>query len=195
MTETVDIDGIPMTLVDTAGVRAGAVDPIEVEGIARAVAVRDVADIVLVVVDRSRSLDADDRALLESTSKRRRVVVASKSDLAPAWPMDELAGASPLALSATSGEGVDCLRAALVVAAAGEPLRDVPAITNVRHQDLLTRAHAALERAEAAALGGAPEEFVLADLGEARSRLEEITGTRTSDDVLHAIFDRFCIGK
>ena len=195
VTETVDIDGIPMTLVDTAGVRAGAVDPIEVEGIARAVAVRDVADIVLVVVDRSRSLDADDRALLESTSKRRRVVVASKSDLAPAWPMDELAGASPLALSATSGEGVDCLRAALVVTAAGEPLRDVPTITNVRHQDLLTRAHAALERAEAAALGGAPEEFVLADLGEARSRLEEITGTRTSEDVLHAIFDRFCIGK
>ena len=195
VTETVDIDGIPMTLVDTAGVRAGAVDPIEVEGIARAVAVRDVADIVLVVVDRSRSLDADDRALLEATSKGRRVVVASKSDLAPAWPMDELAGASPLALSATSGEGVDCLRAALVAAAAGEPLRDVPAITNVRHQDLLTRAHAALERAEAAALGGAPEEFVLADLGEARSRLEEVTGTRTSEDVLHAIFDRFCIGK
>jgi tRNA modification GTPase len=195
VTETVDIDGIPMTLVDTAGVRAGAVDPIEVEGIARAVAVRDVADIVLVVVDRSRLLDADDRALLESTSTRRRVVVASKSDLAPAWPIDELAAASPVALSATSGEGVDCLRAALVAAAAGEPLRDVPAITNVRHQDLLTRAHAALERAEAAALGGAPEEFVLADLGEARSRLEEITGTRTSDDVLHAIFDRFCIGK
>ena len=195
VTETVDVDGIPMTLVDTAGVRAGAVDPIEVEGIARAVAVRDVADIVLVVVDRSRSLDADDRALLESTSKRRRVVVASKSDLAPAWPMDELAGASPLALSATTGEGVDRLRAALVAAGAGEPLRDVPAITNVRHQDLLTRAHAALERAEAAALGGAPEEFVLADLGEARSRLEEVTGTRTSDDVLHAIFDRFCIGK
>jgi tRNA modification GTPase len=195
VTETVDIDGIPMTLVDTAGVRAGAIDPIEVEGIARAVAVRDVADIVLVVVDRSRLLDADDRALLESTSTRRRVVVASKSDLAPAWPIDELAAASPVALSATSGEGVDCLRAALVAAAAGEPLRDVPAITNVRHQDLLTRAHAALERAEAAALGGAPEEFVLADLGEARSRLEEITGTRTSDDVLHAIFDRFCIGK
>lgn len=195
VTETVDIDGIPMTLVDTAGVRAGAVDPIEVEGIARAVAVRDVADIVLVVVDRSRLLDADDRALLESTSKRRRVVVASKSDLAPAWPIDELAAASPVALSATSGEGVDCLRAALVAAAAGEPLRDVPAITNVRHQDLLTRAHAALERAEAAAVRGAPEEFVLADLGEARSHLEEITGTRTSDDVLHAIFDRFCIGK
>ena len=195
VSETVDIDGIPMTLVDTAGVRAGAVDPIEVEGIARAVAVRDVADIVLVVVDRSRALDADDRALLESTSKHRRVVVASKSDLSPAWPIDELAGASPVALSATSGEGVDGLRAALVAAAAGEPLRDVPAITNVRHQDLLTRAHAALERAEAAALGGAPEEFVLADLGEARSRLEEITGTRTSDDVLHAIFDRFCIGK
>jgi len=109
--------------------------------------------------------------------------------------MDELPGVSPVAVSATSGEGVDHLRAALVAAAAGEPLRDVPAITNVRHRDLLARAHAALERAEAAALGGAPEEFVLADLGEARGRLEEVTGSRTSDDVLHAIFDRFCIGK
>jgi len=77
VTETVDVDGIPITLVDTAGVRAGAVDPIEIEGIARAIAVRNVADIVVVVVDRSRSLDADDRALLESTTTRRRVVVAS----------------------------------------------------------------------------------------------------------------------
>jgi len=65
----------------------------------------------------------------------------------------------------------------------------------VRHVDLLVGARAALERAAAAAMTGTPEEFVLSDLNEARRQLEEVTGARTSDDVLHAIFDRFCIGK
>jgi len=195
VTETVDVDGIPMTFVDTAGVHAGAVDPVEVEGIARAVAVRNIADVILVVLDRSRALDADDRALLDRTADRRRVIVATKADLAPAWDGGALDGAAAVVASATTGEGVDRLRAALVEAAAGEPMRDVPAITNVRHVDLLVGARAALERAAAAAMTGTPEEFVLSDLNEARRQLEEVTGARTSDDVLHAIFDRFCIGK
>ncbi len=194
VTETVDVDGIPMTVVDTAGVHAGAVDPVEVEGIARAVAVRDVAHVVVVVLDRSRSLDADDHALLEATASRRRVVVASKADLPPAWDAKALDVAAAV-VSAATGEGVDRLRAALVEAAAGEPVRDVPAITNVRHVDLVAGARAALERAESAARAGTPEEFVLADLNEARRRLEEVTGARTPDDVLHEIFARFCIGK
>ena len=194
VTETVDVDGIPMTVVDTAGVHAGAVDPVEVEGIARAVAVRDVAHVVVVVLDRSRSLDADDHALLEATASRRRVVVASKADLPPAWDAKALDVAA-VVVSAATGEGVDRLRAALVEAAAGEPVRDVPAITNVRHVDLVAGARAALERAESAARAGTPEEFVLADLNEARRRLEEVTGARTPDDVLHEIFARFCIGK
>lgn len=195
VTETVDVEGIPMTVVDTAGVHAGAVDPVEIEGIARAVAVRDVAHVVVVVLDRSRSLDADDRALLDATTDRRRVVVASKADLAPAWDAGALNGAAAVVASATTGEGIDRLRRALVEAAAGEPTRDLPAITNVRHMELMTGARAALERAEAAAGAGTPEEFVLADLNEARRRFEEVTGARTPDDVLHEIFARFCIGK
>lgn len=88
------------------------------------------------------------------------------------------------------------LRHALIEAAgsAGD-LRDVPAVTNVRHIDLLTRAREALRRAEAAATSKAPEEFVLADLTEARRLLEEVTGTRTADDLLGHIFESFCIGK
>jgi tRNA modification GTPase len=191
----VDIEGIPMTFVDTAGVRAGAVDPIEVEGIARAVAVRDVADVILVVLDRSQALDADDAALLDATAARQRVIVASKSDLAAAWDTGTLRGSAPVVASAITGEGVDRLRAALCEAASGEPARDVPAITNVRHVDLLAGARAALDRAQTAAGMGTPEEFVLADLNEARRRLEEVTGARTPDDVLHEIFARFCIGK
>lgn len=195
VTETVDVGGIPMTFVDTAGVHGGAIEPVEVEGIARAVAVRDVAHVILVVLDRSRALDGDDRALLEATAARPRVIVANKSDLSPAWDAGALNGAAAIVLSATTGQGVERLRAALVEAAAGEPLRDVPAITNIRHVDLLSGARAALARAEAAAGASTPEEFVLADLNEARRRLEEVTGARTSDDVLHEIFARFCIGK
>jgi tRNA modification GTPase len=73
--------------------------------------------------------------------------------------------------------------------------RDVPAVTNLRHVDLLTRARGALERAGAAASEGVPEEFVLADINEARGLLEEITGARTSEDLLGHIFASFCIGK
>jgi tRNA modification GTPase len=123
------------------------------------------------------------------------VVVASKADLAPAWDPGTLNGAAPVVASATTGEGIDRLRAALVEAAAGEPTRDVPAITNVRHVELVAGARVALQRAEAAAGTGTPEEFVLADLNEARRRFEEVTGARTPDDVLHEIFARFCIGK
>jgi tRNA modification GTPase len=195
VTETIEVEGIPMTVVDTAGVHGDAADPIELEGIARAVAARDIAHLVVVVLDRSRSLDADDRTLLAATAGRARVVVANKADLPAAWNGEALDGAAPVVVSAATGQGVDHLRAALVVAAAGEATRDVPAITNVRHVDLLTSARMALDRALGAARTGTPEEFVLADLNEARRRLEEVTGARTSDDVLHEIFARFCIGK
>jgi tRNA modification GTPase len=197
LTEVVDIDGVPMTFVDTAGVRGGATDPVEMEGIARAVAARGVAHVVLVVLDRSRTLNEDDRALLTATSDRPRVVVASKADLDAAWSVDELGseGCGAIAVSAMEGHGLGALRQALAVAASGEPLRDVPTITNVRHVELIRSARASLECAAAAAHEETPEEFVLADLIEARQRLEEVTGARTPDDVLHAIFERFCIGK
>jgi tRNA modification GTPase len=195
VTETVDVLGVPMTFVDTAGVHSAAIDPVELEGIARAVAVRDVASVIVVVLDRSRPLDDDDHALLESTRRRPRVVVANKSDVAPSWDASALVDAAAIETSAAAGTGIERLRAALVEAACGEPLRDAPAITNARHVDLLSNARAALVRAEAAARGSTPEEFVLADLSEARRRLEEVTGARTSDDVLRAIFERFCIGK
>jgi tRNA modification GTPase len=195
VSETIDVAGIPMTVIDTAGIHRGAVDPVEAEGMARAAAARDVAHVVVIVLDRSRALDEDDRALLGATAGRPRVVVASKSDLETEWDPDTLGAVPAILTSASTGEGIDCLRQALVEAVAGEGSRDVPAITNVRHVDLLTGARQALGRARAAAADGTPEEFVLADLTEARRKLEEVTGARTSDDVLHEIFAKFCIGK
>ena len=192
LTEVVEIHGIPVTLIDTAGLRAVPADAIEAEGIARATYARDIAAVTLIVLDRSRTLSADEAALLEETAARCRVVAANKCDLPAAWqPSPEM-----IEVSAKTGDGLAPLRAQLVSALGGQDhYRDAPAITNVRHVDLVRRARAALERAAAAAAAGTPEEFVLADLNDARALLEEVTGARTADDVLRSIFENFCIGK
>jgi tRNA modification GTPase len=126
--------------------------------------------------------------------------VANKSDLAAAW--HDADGAGPVvSTSSKTGEGLDALRLAIRAALEGaNPAtpRDTAAVTNVRHAALLERARVALRRAsEAVEAPGGPvaEEFVLTDLQEARAALEEVTGKRTSDDLLRHIFSRFCIGK
>jgi len=194
VTELVDIGGVPVTVVDTAGVRGTPGDAIEAEGIARAAAARSVATLLVIVLDGSTPLTADDRELLADTASARRVIVANKSDLPLAWALNEV---GTLRVSALRGDGIDDLRAAVIDATEGleDCARDLPAVTNLRHVDLLTRARETLGRAATAAANGVPEEFVLADIGEARSLLEEITGARTSDDLLGHIFASFCIGK
>lgn len=195
VTELIDIEGIPVTLVDTAGLREGAADAVEAEGMARARAAASAADLVLVVLDQAHPLHAEDRAVLDASAARRRIVVASKSDLGEAWDPRAL-GFEALSVSASTGTGLGALRSALVSELSNDgPGRDTPAITNLRHVALLERAREALGRAETAAASRSPEEFVAADVSEAREALEEITGRRTPDDTLQAIFSRFCIGK
>ena len=195
LTETVEVEGVPVTLVVTAGVRASAGDVVEAEGIARAHAARAVAELLIVVLDTSRPLGDEDRALVAEAATTPAVIVANKRDLPAAWDVAREAAAA-IPVSARSGEGVDEVRQAIArTLAGGEARREAPAITNVRHVELVRRAQAALERAAAAARQGTPEEFVLADLHEARAALEEITGVRTAEDTLAAIFSKFCIGK
>jgi tRNA modification GTPase len=195
ITETIEIHGVPVTVVDTAGICGVTTDAIEAEGIARAVAARSVAAVVLVVLDGSEPLTDDDRSLLRDTAGVPSVVVANKSDLERVWPDGDV-GRPVVRVSALTGEGQDAVRQAIVGVIRGPGLeRDLPAVTNMRHLDLLTRARAALVRAAAAAGEGVPEEFVLADLIDARRLLEEITGARTADHVLGHIFSTFCIGK
>ena len=194
LTETVDIGGIAVTLVDTAGIRAQPSDAVETEGIARARSAAGRADLALLVLDRSRPLESDDRALLDTVRHGAHIVIASKADLPAAW--DDGEGRTGLAVAAGTGEGVPALRTAMAASLGlDRPDRDAPAITNIRHVDLLGRARVALARAHDAASGGTPEEFVAADVADARVLLEEITGGRTPDDTLNAIFARFCIGK
>jgi tRNA modification GTPase len=192
LTERIDVGGIPFTFVDTAGIRDGPSNAIEEEGIARARQAAAVADVAIVVVDGSRPLDGEDGALVVA-SGRRRVLVASKADLPAAW---DAAAMGALPVSSMTGEGIGDLRRALVDAdAAGLEMRDRPALANLRHASLLGQAREALGRARASAAAGVSEEFVLADVLEARGRFDEITGVRPQDEVLQVIFERFCIGK
>jgi tRNA modification GTPase len=196
VSETVNLNGLAVTMVDTAGDR-DAVDIVEREGVARAARARAVADLLLIVCDASEPATADDERLLAVTAGQPRIVVRNKVDMAPrrAAPADGADAA--LAVSAKTGAGIPELRCAIVAAlTGGEPLRDASAISNIRHIRLLEQAREHLESAEkTVATAGAPEEIVLSDLQAARTRLGEIVGVRTSEDVLEHIFARFCIGK
>ncbi len=195
VTEVIDIEGMAITLIDTAGLHGAPSDAVEQEGIARARAAEQIADLAIIVLDRSRPLTPDDEHLVAATTGRARLVIANKSDLPGCWSADALA-VTPIHLSATTGEGVDHLRRAIGTALSGtERLHDTPAVTNARHVDLLSKAGAVLQRAARAARDRTSEEFVAADLAEARALLEEVTGARTADDVLEEIFGKFCIGK
>jgi tRNA modification GTPase len=207
LTERVDVEGVPVTLVDTAGLREAA-DAIEAEGVARARQAQKVAALTMVVLDGSRPLGEAERAVLAGAAAPR-IVVLNKADLVRRVTATDVAGEAGgeqtgtrgvpvVRVSAVMGEGLDGLRA-LVVAALGaipeHDARDTPAISNVRHLALVERALDALGRAREAVEGGATEELVLVELSAARQALEELTGRRTTDDLLQHIFARFCVGK
>src|SRR5258705_8507274 len=195
VTETIDVQGVAVTLVDTAGWRAKR-DIVESEGVARGAHARSIADLVLLGVARTEPLGGEDWRVLDEQSNTNRVVVLNKSDL-PSEAARTFTDREAVAVSALSGDGFDALRRTIATALVGEErLRDEAGISNTRHIALLEQCRASLDTARRAAeTGSVPEEFLLIDLQAARMRLDEIVGRRTSEDVLRHIFERFCIGK
>jgi tRNA modification GTPase len=199
VTEVVDLDGLRVTLVDTAGLRDTG-DAVEAEGVARSRQALAVADLVLHVVD-------DDDM---QTTDNKQLIVRNKTDLISGEISAAVrSAAGVVCVSVKTGAGLEALRTAIVEALDFDPLRDRASITNVRHLALVERAQRGLIRARLAAGGGADvdpppdgapassmsEEFVLADLQDARAALEEITGRRAPEELLAHIFARFCVGK
>ena len=190
VTEVVDIHGLRVTLVDTAGLR-DTDDRVEAEGVERARRAATTADLTLEVRDGSSEC-SNEVDLYIQTAENKRLIVNNKSDIRAMISSDTIS------VSAMTGDGVDVLRASIVRALDVDFQRDGPAITNIRHIALVGRAHEALERARAAASaegGSMSEEFVLADLQDARAALEEVTGRRAPEALLEHIFSRFCVGK
>jgi tRNA modification GTPase len=191
LTEQIELDGLAITLVDTAGAR-NAADAVEQEGVERATRARETADLVIVVLDLGDPLTEDDERLLARTAAQKRVLVASKSDRNAKWHIEGAHRVSTLLHT-----GIDQLRHVLVNELTGaDPTDDTAAVSNLRHVLLLEQARASLKKARHAVTEArAPEEFVLVDLHAARTTLAEIVGGATSESVLDHIFERFCIGK
>lgn len=196
LTERVDIEGLEVTLIDTAGLRE-ARDDIEAQGVARARQAQRVAAMSLIVVDGSAPLVHDDLALIDETP-RPALLVISKTDQPMVWPSSDLGTRAKdvVETSARTGAGLSELRQQIAsMLLEREALRDPPAISNLRHLTLVDLARTALGRAEDGLQQGATEELVLTDIDEARRALEEIAGRRTTEDLLRHIFARFCVGK
>ena len=191
--ETVSMEGVPVTLYDTAGIRA-ADDPVERIGVERARLAAERADLLLVCFDAAAPLTEEDLALLRETEGRPRIAVCNKSDLPALWSAETLAaqGISACTVSAETGEGLAALRHAIAVRVA--PEQESALVTNARHIEALQLAAAAVAEARQNA-GGAELELVATDLREALSALGQITGRTAAADLIERIFSKFCVGK
>jgi tRNA modification GTPase len=197
VTERVAIEGIPVDLIDTAGLR-DASDEVERLGIAKSHEAMADADIVLLVVDATIGLTSEDRAILErDAGGGSPVLVASnKSDLLSSNLEPQTSNL--ISTSALTGEGIAELRAAIVAAVVGDGaggLREAGMLTNLRQHQAIERALAGLNSASAAVAAAIPHEMVMLDLYEALRGLDALTGATTTEDVLRLIFSTFCIGK
>lgn len=198
LSELLNIDGVPVLLTDTAGMRDSN-DPVEYLGIERTRRAIADADLILFVLDGSQPPTDEDEAIFTDIAESKYLIVLNKSDLES---FNELICAGigdtskRLGLSAKTGEGLDALRAAIM-----EPFEGGSAtesgflITNARHFDLLRRSSDALRSSKSLVMQGASEDLILVGLYESLRYLGEITGETTPEDVLSQIFATFCIGK
>jgi len=195
VTETVALNGIPVKLIDTAGIRHST-DEAESIGIRKSYEALSEADMVLVVLDSSQGISEEDRELFEAAHHRRALVAANKTDLAkaPLSPPNEL---KMLRTSAVTGEGIDQLRTEILSAVSGASAgeQETGFLTNIRHQRLVQESLMSLAAAREAVTGRIPHEMIMIDLYSALRPLDAITGETTADDILNLIFSSFCIGK
>jgi tRNA modification GTPase len=213
--ESVSMGGVPVNLIDTAGLRL-ALDEAEAIGVQKSREAMADADIVLVVVEAGASEFATEMELLAGLEGRDAIVVRNKVDLlgadAPgAIPLSEEAGlgrasslnpsdlsmlADALPVSALTGVGIEGLRRAILDRAqAGGTAEQSGIVTNLRQHQAISESIRSLAAAASSAALGVPHEMVMLDLYAALGGLDALTGHTTPDDVLHRIFSSFCIGK
>jgi tRNA modification GTPase len=196
VSETVSLGGIPVKLVDTAGIRRSA-DEAESIGIRKSVEALADADIVLLVLDSSQPMTAEDDNLLQQVAQRPAIAVENKIDIASAQSSFPAGTLPRVRTSATTGEGIPQLRSEVLRHVAGNDGKQLESgfLTSARHRALVLDSIAALNAAQTAVHNKIPHEMLLLDLYNALRALDEITGATTTDDILNLIFSTFCIGK
>lgn len=189
ISERLAIDGIPVELIDTAGLRLAS-DEAESIGIEKSRETLATADLVLLVTDATRSLSREETTILQSLEDRPHLLVRNKADLASNESSDE-----GVRTSALTGQGIDMLRTAISAAIRQGANPEAGMLTNLRQHEAVRGALGGLGAARLAVEGHVPHEMVLLDLYACLRGLDALTGATTADDVLHLIFSTFCIGK
>ena len=203
--EQFTIDNIPISLIDTAGLRE-TTDTVESIGVERSKATMADADIVIIMLDSSEEITEEDHEIIDSAKDLNYIVALNKIDKVPSFDVDHIIAArdSRLAflrpritpLSAITGEGLDDLRNAITQPFAPEDITTSGfLVTDARHHDLLVRAAAEIGQSLEQMNQKMSEEIVLIGLHNALRYFGEITGETTSEDMLTRIFSTFCIGK
>ena len=195
--EHIDIDGLPLHVLDTAGLRDSA-DAVEQEGVRRAAAEMSRADRVLFVIDGAD--DPDAKAFRDESARLPKDVpvtlVFNKIDLCPGMPIaDTVSGPPRIHVSAITGQGLDALRAHIKDCVSFQSAGNGSISARRRHLEALARARACVETAARELADRRAGELVAEELRLAQSALQEITGAFTADDLLGRIFGSFCIGK
>ena len=205
--ETLNLQGVPVVLVDTAGITSAARDPIERLGIDRSRAALALADLALLVLDASQPLTDADHAIAALIGDKTAIVVLNKVDLlapgAGAQGTSHTVHCSMLdtarcvLVSALTGEGLETLEEAIVetVFSGQASASEAPMVTSPRHKEALNRALEHVGAARTAYRAGLSADLVAIDLTTAVNTLGEITGQTASDDLLEIIFESFCVGK
>ncbi|HTN43611.1 MAG TPA: tRNA uridine-5-carboxymethylaminomethyl(34) synthesis GTPase MnmE [Nitrospiria bacterium] len=202
--EYLNLDGIPIRIIDTAGLRETE-DLVEREGVLRTRQAIERADLILLVLDISQQLGHEESRLIEDTAGKKRLIVCTKIDLlmenSRNRQLVDLLGQdnidSVVFISTRTGEGLDYLRKAIVkevrsgIVTCGER----EAMINARHNSLLLQGQHAMKNAHRSLIEEAPPELIAVDIRTAIDRLGEITGETTTEDLLEKIFKGFCIGK
>ncbi len=194
VTERVSLEGIPVELIDTAGLRHST-DEAESLGIAKSREAMAEADVVLLVLDATTPLHQEDEAAIDSLANRPFLIAINKRDLAPASEPTQHPHPT-VETSALTGAGIPELRKAILsLITLQSPAAETGLLTSLRQQQSVSGALEALLRARQAAAAAIPHEMVLLDLYEALQALDALTGHTTGDDILNLIFSTFCIGK
>ena len=201
--ETLNIRGVPVRLLDTAGLRE-TTDLVEQEGVRRSRAAMEQADLLLVLLDGSVPLEPEDRVLMSSGGDKKLVLVINKTDIPMGISPEDLqalrqtvTAEATVWISARTGAGLDDLRDTIrkrVLRAEFEP-GETAVVTALRHRTGLIKAIEALHRSLESIKGRLSSEFVALDLRGALDALGDITGATTTDDILEHVFSQFCIGK
>jgi len=201
ITDTINISGIPVNLTDTAGIREPQ-NVIEKEGINLVWESLTNADAVIILLDCSKPLTNEDKAIIDKNKDGNIIVAINKIDLPPAWEINTIEhlfsrDKRVLKISAKFGTELDELKKTIIdLSGSGDDKNTGSAmITNMRHKLAMEKAHKNIQAAKESIEGGMSPEFAAFDLREALDNLDEITGKKINDEILDKIFSSFCIGK